>query len=316
MGYPEINHEKYIKEFLKDMEEGKNLSRCIYGENHSGKTYLLKEIYIKLKELEQQASIGVKESFMISYLIPTNRLGIVDTSIVPIERKSKEESFALEILEAPIISRVRHYYLEQKIFKEKIEEVIEKIFNIKVDIFEKNIISMSDGIQNVINIYAFLFYLKDYYEIEKENDKFKAVVFIDELELYLHINAQIKFYESLKRDFPAIMWIYTTHSPIFIQKFEGRKYEIISNHNIKFINRNHYFKEMDDILQELFHIDKYPEDFNELLKYIEQVKNKDIEFDEKKYCQMIEKLREKHSYLNDKINHLTMSFCNEVLMRC
>ncbi|MCT7908364.1 AAA family ATPase [Arcobacter lacus] len=61
------------------------------------------------------------------------------------------------------------------------------------------------------------------------SEKTKGVVLIDELDLHLHPKWQMKIVEDLKKVFPNIQFICTTHSPILLRSIEKEKIIILEN---------------------------------------------------------------------------------------
>jgi len=61
------------------------------------------------------------------------------------------------------------------------------------------------------------------------SEKTKGVVLIDELDLHLHPKWQMKIVEDLRKVFPNIQFICTTHSPILLRSVEKEKILILEN---------------------------------------------------------------------------------------
>jgi len=131
-----------------------------------------------------------------------------------------------------------------KIAIELLQELVEKNIEIlittkKVLFFEKRseleFSQLSDGYKNVLTIVCDLLsrLTQNQPQVSKLSD-FSAIVLIDELDLFLHPRWQHRIVSKLRKWFPKIQWIFTTHSPELIlgassdaifyklQKKEGR----------------------------------------------------------------------------------------------
>ena len=76
------------------------------------------------------------------------------------------------------------------------------------------------------------------------SEKTKGVVLIDELDLHLHPKWQMKIVEDLRKVFPNIQFICTTHSPILLRSIEKEKIIILENGEQ---SKNEYFSKGRDI---------------------------------------------------------------------
>jgi predicted ATP-binding protein involved in virulence len=113
---------------------------------------------------------------------------------------------------------------------------------------------LSDGVRNMIGMVADIAY-----RCVTLNPQFEAnaarltpgIVLIDEIELHLHPQWQARAIEDIRRTFPNIQFIVTTHSPFIIQ----------SLHNGKLINLNssppseYEGRSIEDIIEDIMGID-------------------------------------------------------------
>jgi predicted ATP-binding protein involved in virulence len=76
------------------------------------------------------------------------------------------------------------------------------------------------------------------------SEKTKGVILIDELDLHLHPKWQMKIVEDLRKVFPNIQFICTTHSPILLRSIEKEKIIILENGEQ---SKNEYFSKGRDI---------------------------------------------------------------------
>lgn len=147
----------------------------------------------------------------------------------------------------------------------------------------------------------------------KNNDKldldnFKAVILIDELELYLHLSTQEKLLKQLEIDFPNLNLIYSTHSPFIIQRSENCLIYEIDDRNLVKIDQENYFLDMDSIITYFFEVERFPKDILAFSSYLDKIINGDISFNNKEYSETIYTLREKYKYLSYSINDLILNF--------
>lgn len=66
-----------------------------------------------------------------------------------------------------------------------------------------------------------MLYLKLHKKSVYKNRNIEGIVLIDEIEQHLHPRWQLKVIELLRRVFPKIQFIFTTHSPLVISSYEG-----------------------------------------------------------------------------------------------
>ena len=90
---------------------------------------------------------------------------------------------------------------------------------------------LSDGVRNMIGMVADIAYrcvtLNPQFESEAAR-KTPGIVLIDEIELHLHPKWQRRVVEDLKRTFPKIQFIVTTHSPFIIQSLHPNEDKLIN----------------------------------------------------------------------------------------
>ncbi|PPS24273.1 hypothetical protein BVY11_27715 [Pseudomonas amygdali pv. morsprunorum] len=74
--------------------------------------------------------------------------------------------------------------------------------------------TLSSGYSAIFDIYANLIIRTEYFEITPE--QLTGVVFIDEIDVHLHVSLQRKILPFFARSFPNIQFIATTHSPFVV----------------------------------------------------------------------------------------------------
>jgi predicted ATP-binding protein involved in virulence len=113
---------------------------------------------------------------------------------------------------------------------------------------------LSDGVRNMIGIVADIAYrsaVLNPHLAANASKETHGIVLIDEIELHLHPKWQVRVIEDLRRTFPNIQFIVTTHSPFIIQ----------SLHNGKLINFNasppaeYEGRSIEDIIEDIMGIE-------------------------------------------------------------
>lgn len=91
---------------------------------------------------------------------------------------------------------------------------------------------LSDGQRTLLGLFCDIArraaILNPHFEGEA-NEKTNGVVLIDELDLHLHPKWQMNIIENLRKTFPNIQFICTTHSPILLRSIEREKIIILEN---------------------------------------------------------------------------------------
>ena len=91
---------------------------------------------------------------------------------------------------------------------------------------------LSDGQRTLLGLFCDIArraaILNPHFEGEA-NEKTNGVVLIDELDLHLHPKWQMNIIENLKKTFPNIQFICTTHSPILLRSIEKEKIIVLEN---------------------------------------------------------------------------------------
>ncbi len=154
-----------------------------------------------------------------------------------------------------------------QVVKKAVEECIEDCAKIYYDVsYDKLLIdvksanelipffSLSDGVRTTLSLVmeiAFRCYLLNPYLGIDAAKLTEGVVLIDEIDLHLHPTWQKKIVADLRRAFPNIQFIVTTHAPLVIGSLkEGALFNISENKLYQFQNQfgrdaNAILKEMD-----------------------------------------------------------------------
>ncbi len=225
------------------------------GENGDGKTILLQAILLALKKeysgqiieyirpIEKNMELSVKDEFaqdyskdknisnVFAYGINRNKVrkkfdeygysGLFDTSDFKDTTFLKEPEEILKSGEENLIDEFIEKFNEI-ILQESVKvEKGDREFIFKEDNREINFDKLSEGYKSTI-IWLFDLVSRLIENIEKNDDiikelkDFKAIVLIDEVDLYLHPKWKYDFVYNLRKVFPNIQFIMITHSAVTI----------------------------------------------------------------------------------------------------
>lgn len=177
--------------------------------------------------------------------------------------------FFLELFKTETLYELQHQEksIQLEVVKRAVEECIEDCQKIYYDVsYDKLLIdvksanelipffSLSDGVRTTLSLVmeiAFRCYLLNPYLGLDAAKQTEGVVLIDEIDLHLHPTWQKKIVADLRRAFPNLQFIVTTHAPLVIGSLkEGALFNISENKLYQFQNQfgrdaNAILKEMD-----------------------------------------------------------------------
>lgn len=117
---------------------------------------------------------------------------------------------------------------------------------------------LSDGYRNVIGMVADIAFrmavLNPFLEEDAINDT-HGIVLIDEIDLHLHPKWQRRIVYDLKRTFPKIQFIVTTHSPFIIQSLETGELRILDDENVDGAVEKYEDMSVEDVTEKLMGVD-------------------------------------------------------------
>ena len=125
---------------------------------------------------------------------------------------------------------------------------------------------LSDGYRNVIGLVADLAHrmaILNPFLGERVCEETSGVVLIDEIDLHLHPSWQKKIVNDLKRTFPKVQFIVTTHSPFIIQSLENGELRRLQS------------KDDDEVVNSEEFVDRSVEDIAEEVMKVENVQRSD-----------------------------------------
>lgn len=92
-----------------------------------------------------------------------------------------------------------------------------------------------------------------------------GIVLIDEIEMHLHPKWQRKIISGLKKTFPNIQFIVSTHSPQVLSKISKEDVIVLKDGDYFHLNSDPKGRDSNGILEEIFEIDKRPEEVDKLI---------------------------------------------------
>lgn len=292
----------------------------IYGYNNCGKTTVLR-IMDKHFDRNFIKAFFKNEEYVPSIYIPTNRV-VVSGAMTEMKKFRDAEDFInyKKDMYYPYdlhLRQIREYLFAFDIVKNFVINAVERMFQFQIKNFDKR---YSDGIENIINIYAEIIWVLTWNENLAEMDKAvfetrlsqsTAYILIDEIEMFLHVSIQSRLIECLKSDFKQCKYIFSTHSPLLLTRYKDSQILQIEDGILKCVHEDMYFKDLDIIYEGFFKVMELPEDVKEgincLGSYVfgEETPNKDkirniIQYIEcqypnisKKYNRLIVKAKDK-----------------------
>jgi len=244
--YFSIDNEGVAIENLKSKNE-----IYLVGENGTGKTILLQAIALSIRGEERIGTVidvlnqNKKENLVFKaeliektdlFAYGVNRLSL--KNLEEIDIKTEEVYISLFDNGRNLINPV--YWLQmidldekynknnikpeiaKKLINELLDKNIEIIFNGSEVIFnekgtELSFNQLSDGFKNSITWICDLLARLAFKQPKiKTLSDYKAIVMVDEIDLFLHPKLQFDLIKKLRAKFPKIQWIFTTHSPIVV----------------------------------------------------------------------------------------------------
>lgn len=131
---------------------------------------------------------------------------LTNTNLINEEYFIKIAIILKELLDLPSDS----YFSREK------QKVILNINNKKIE-FSK----LSDGYKSILTIIADIIY--NWKLDVSQFEEFQGLILIDEIEVHLHPKWKIKIVDSLRKTFPNVTFILTTHDPLCLRGFESNE---------------------------------------------------------------------------------------------
>jgi predicted ATP-binding protein involved in virulence len=109
----------------------------------------------------------------------------------------------------------------------------------------------------------------------------EGIVLIDELELHLHPNWQLKIVKALKAAFPNVQFIATTHSPKVITSLEQQDVLVLESGKVFNLNQNPLGRDDNSALEEFMDSSKRPVEIeNKISEIFDKLAGKNLYYNE------------------------------------
>lgn len=287
----------------------------IYGYNNSGKTTILKAINHRFYSITMEKFL-LGEKCESAVYIPTNRINLSNIKTETVLLKDIEEfiNYQKDIYKdyGLHLKKLRDEYMYSEIIKNYIGKTIEKIFGVDISAYSNR---LSDGIENVINIYLSIIWPMIWdIELSVMSEKqFKNVIsekqliiLIDEIEMFLHVNIQSKLIKSLKEDFKNCKFVLTTHSPLLLTRYKEANILNIEKGILETVNENLYYEDLDAVYEFMFQVEEIPAEIKEDINYLGDIIMRPRNFDLKKINSIAHKLELEYPNLSRRYNKLVL----------
>jgi len=226
---------------IKNLKDKKEI--YFVGENGDGKTILLQAILLALKKeysgiviehiRDSGMNLSAKDEFSTEY---SNNLNIENVFAYGINRNKinyqtfdkygysglfdTSDSQRTTLLKDPFYELGKNYQGDNELVKEFIKVLNKTILREDLNIFNGGDVDfneLSEGYKStIIWLYDLVSRLIENQPEVTELAKLKAIVLIDEVDLYLHPKWKYDFVHSLREVFPNIQFIMVTHSMVTV----------------------------------------------------------------------------------------------------
>lgn len=140
---------------------------------------------------------------------------------------------------------------------------------------------LSDGYKNTLSLIADIAYRMAVLNpqlLEDVTKKTPGIVLIDEIDLHLHPIWQKRILRTLKKVFPLVQFIVTTHSPSIISSAKSDELLIFDGKNAEPFAFEVYGKDANSILSEIMGTSERPDEITEMFAKLDKYMEKE-EFD-------------------------------------
>lgn len=277
---------RLINEVTKYILENSDRNYILIGENTSGKSELLSSA---MKELK-------KDSNNIFYFIDSvNRTFHLKDIGYSGERKEfnyieirnqRMDNNQFNKLDTFGMGKIESIYWMHEI---ELKELIKEFFNLNIDIKEYNQegflvsqkakleikkngrslqgkgdeeLNFPNGMQAVLRIFLELLFFKS--NLHTDEQQKKAIIFIEELDLYLSENYSSRIFNFLEKKFPEFRFVISTHSRELTLSAETATVIAIKGTNKKIVNNGeNYQLDVDELFADIFHTEEISMHSNE-----------------------------------------------------
>lgn len=283
----------------------------IYGYNNSGKTTILKAINNAISKKVMEGFIQGKDEELSLYM-PTDRV-VLRQRLLNDKRLDDVEdylNYQREMLEdySFHLKKVRDNLMSCEMVRNFINNSISKIFDITIS---DNTVRLSDGVENVINIYANIIWAMTWnLNLDKLNESdFRDIlvnkgiyVLIDEIEMFLHVKIQSKLIRYLKEDFANAHFVFTTHSPLLLTRYRNAIVYNIESGVLEGVQEEMFYEDLDSVYEICFDVEELPQEIKSDIIYLGDVVLKKEAKNNQRIEEIIEKLKQNYPNIFRKYN--------------
>lgn len=251
---------KSYQEMLNDLSECLKNGRFIYkdsiiiGDNSSGKSDVLKMMIQKEDRKKYYFIDAVNRSFEVEQVgeKPVENVSYSDE----INRnRLKEENFnyrdSFYYLGVP--RAVEDFYANYQV---ELKKMMNEFLNISFDIrlgevgwevyIDETVVALSSGYQALIRIFIEILYM--------ESTRKEGTVIIDEIDEFLSVKNSGKIFEFLRKKFPMLDFIVTTHSADLIANTENTNLILLHHENFEVLDAGDFasISQVYDIFSSVF----------------------------------------------------------------
>lgn len=226
----------------------------LIGDNSSGKSWVLMTLAKILLDKKQDYYFvdAVNRNFDIKYIYLSEKEPPYAPSSIVAHRLMEEyfnlkDSFSMYGTDTERIEETYLYY--QRTVQEKFERLTNDSFSLTdepllsiVKFNNSDTGLLSSGYQAIIRILLELVYYSDKLKLR---DSEKKIVIIDELDEFLSPKVCLNLWEFLKKEFPNLSLIVSTHSSDLIVGAENANVIVLADNNYEILDSNDYSTQTD-----------------------------------------------------------------------
>ena len=152
---------------------------------------------------------------------------------------------------------------------------------------------LSDGIKSTLSMIADIAYRMAILNPQLLDDileKTSGVVLIDEIDMHLHPSWQKKIISVLKKIFPKVQFVFTTHSPSILSNVSNKNVLILDNFEIYPLENMTYGKDIEAILREVMRVQVRPKEVIDELKLFNDLLDENNLLEAKKILKELEEI--------------------------
>ena len=152
---------------------------------------------------------------------------------------------------------------------------------------------LSDGIKSTLSMIADIAYrmaILNPQLLDNILEETSGVVLIDEIDMHLHPSWQKKIISVLKKIFPKVQFVFTTHSPSILSNVSNKNILILDNFEIYPLENMTYGKDIEAILREVMRVQVRPKEVIDKLKLFNDLLDENNLLEAKKILKELEEI--------------------------